>query len=394
MKAILKRIYRDERGVALILALVVLLVGGLITAGLLSHMGAGLLAQDTYNRRTAELYAADAGVEDAVWRIQSGETLVCPGYRYWSYNMTDVNGKTVEVSVEYLDGGTYKITSIAASTDGGNIAALVSATTIESYVSASYMDFSSLLDNAIVSYDTIQIQPGNTVDGDVWLPDKDNLDIHDPAGITGEVRDAQNDGVELSWPTVEQLSAYYLDDLGEAPDPGSSVNVQYTDTIGPSDRQGSLAIDNTGDPATLVLEGTVYIRGDAEFLQAGSHDYTLDLNGHTVFAEGAIAFPSNVVGVSGPGCIIAVGDVNFQPSIVGDDFVLVMSIAGQVYFHPSGDFTGCIAGNADVQLQPNCAIDWISPEGKGLDFPMGTGDDDESPPMAAVQIESYEITQQ
>jgi len=394
---VIKNLVRDEKGAALILALILLLIGGLLSAALLGHMGSGILAGEVHERRTAEIYAADAGVEDAIWKIQNGETPVCPANPEEShYSITDVNGKNVTVYIEYdVDVGMYKITSVATTdSDGdGGIAAIDSATAVESYVSFSYMDFSSLLDHAIVSYNTIDIQPNNYVDGDVWLPDEDNLEISDPADITGEVKDEED--VELIWPTVEQLSAYYYDDVEGTYDPGPSVDVKYTQTIGPCYREGSLAVDNTGEPGTLVLDGTVYVSDDVTFAQAGSHDYTVDLNGHTIFAGGSIDFPSNV-SISGSGCIIAVGDIDFQPSITGggDDFVLVMSITGETYFHPSGDFTGCVAGNTHVQLQPGCTINWISSEGKGLDFPMGVGDDDELPPLAGVNIESWQIIQQ
>jgi hypothetical protein len=393
LKKMVKELIKSERGAALILALILLLVGGLITAGLLGHMGAGLLAGETYNRRTAELYAADAGVEDAMWRIQHGGTPVCPATPYWSYNIPDINGKRVDISIEYVGEGNYRIRSIAATCDGGNTAAIASATTVESYVSALYMDFSALLDNAIVSYDSIDIQPNNYIGGDIWLPDEGDLEKGPNVQIDGEVND--EDDFSITWPTAAQLSTYYYGDVEGTYDPGPSIDVKYTNTIGPCYRDGSLTVDNTGNPATLVLDGTVYVREDAKFAQAGSHDYTLDLNGHTIFAEGNIDFPSNV-SVSGSGCIIAVGYVNFQPSITGegDDFILVMSITDMVEFHPSGDFTGCIAGNVNVQLQPGGTIDWISPEGKGLDFPMGVGDDDELPPVTEVGIESWEISQQ
>jgi hypothetical protein len=389
-----KKLVRNEKGAALILALVLLLIGGLISAALLNHMGSGLLAGVVHERRTAELYAADAGVEDAIWKIQHGETPVCPGDPYWSYNITDVNGKRLQISIEYLhDDGTYKITS-AASTDGdggAGVAYIDGTTAIECYVSVSYLDFSSLLDNAIVSYDTIDIQPNNLIDGDVWLPDEDNLEIHDPSAITGDVKDEED--VELIWPTAEQLSEYYYDDVEGTYDPGPNIDIKYTKLIGSCYRDGDFEVDNTGDPDTLVLEGTVYVAGDLEFQQSGSHDYTVDLNGYTIFAEGGIYFPSHRVSISGPGCIIAVGDIDFQPSIIGDDFVLVMSITGTVNFQPSGDFTGCVAGNVHVQLQPNCTINWVSPEGKGLDFPGADGSED-PPSINTMNIESWEIIQQ
>ena len=53
------------------MALILLLIGGLMTAPLLSFMGSGLIAGEVYEARTAELYAVDAGVEDAIWKIQN-----------------------------------------------------------------------------------------------------------------------------------------------------------------------------------------------------------------------------------------------------------------------------------------------------------------------------------
>jgi hypothetical protein len=394
MKAIMKRAIRDQRGQAMVLAVILLLVGGLIVSSLLAYMGNGLLNGRVYERRTAELYAADAGVEDAVWRIQNPDEagyLPCsPSSPPRTYTITDINGKSVEVSIEYVGDGTYRITSIATADGGGGTAAIDSSTTVEAYLSVSYLDFSDLLDNAIVSNSTITVQPGNVINGDVWLPDSG--DLTNRGTINGDVKDSNN--ITITWPTYEQLSPYYLEDVEGAPDPGSSYDINgQTKTEGPWYRNGSLSIDNTGDPATLILGGTIYVTDNLQFQQSGSHEYTIDLNGHTIFGEGAIDFPSAHVSISGSGCIIAVGDITFQPSIVSgpDDFVLVMSIAGLVEFQPSGNFTGCVAGDSHVQLQPGNTINWISPAGKGLDVPWGVGGGNETPVVTGLNIVSWEI---
>ncbi|MDH4299722.1 MAG: hypothetical protein OEV54_03690, partial [Dehalococcoidia bacterium] len=70
MKAIVRRLIKEEGGQALLLAVILLLVAGLAVASLLSFMGTGLRLNPVYEGRVAELYAADAGVEDAVWKIQ------------------------------------------------------------------------------------------------------------------------------------------------------------------------------------------------------------------------------------------------------------------------------------------------------------------------------------
>jgi Tfp pilus assembly protein PilX len=91
----MRRLIRNEKGYILLLALLVLLVVGLISGPLLSYMVSGLRAGHTFETGAAELYAADAGVEDAVWRIPN--VGLCPGYPSTTYNITDVNGKSVEV---------------------------------------------------------------------------------------------------------------------------------------------------------------------------------------------------------------------------------------------------------------------------------------------------------
>jgi len=396
MKTIVNRLVRDEKGAALVLVLILLLISGLIIGPLLSYMGTGLITGKVYETRTDELYAADAGVEDAIWKIQHGETPVCPGSpEKWSYNIADINGKNVTVYIEYdVDAGMYKITSISAIDDGGGTAA-ITGTAIESYLDVLYMDFSSLLDNAIVSFDTITIQPNTTVDGDVWLPDEEDLDYGPNVDIDGDVKDS--DDMTITWPTVQQLSTYYWDAVkhleAEAYPDGYVINIPAGTTegdpyvIGPLLAAGGLTIKGSG---WIRLEGTIYINGDLVF--KATPQINIDLNQQTIFVEGSIYIPPDV-NLSGSGCIIAVGDINFQPSITsgGDDFVLVMSITGTVVFHPSGDFTGCIAGNVYVELLPNSELDWISPEGKGLDFPgMGDGDD-ELPPITELRIESWEV---
>ena len=69
MKRILNKPIKDEVGQTFILVLILLLVGGLILAPLLGFMNTGLKSGQAYEKRMSELYAADAGVTDALWYI-------------------------------------------------------------------------------------------------------------------------------------------------------------------------------------------------------------------------------------------------------------------------------------------------------------------------------------
>ena len=107
---LLKKIHKKESGQAFILVLILLLLGGLMIGPLLGFMGTGLLTGQAYEQRMAEVYAADAGVEDAIYNII---TPAAPHYADLQdlnegeplppYILTDpINGETVEVTVTKL----------------------------------------------------------------------------------------------------------------------------------------------------------------------------------------------------------------------------------------------------------------------------------------------------
>ena len=96
MKRILSKFRRDEKGQALIIVLILMLLGGLIIAPLLAYMSSGIkVGKEVYEERTGELYAADAGIEDGVWNIMMSNV---PEDQTWNASIT-VNGKNVAVTI-------------------------------------------------------------------------------------------------------------------------------------------------------------------------------------------------------------------------------------------------------------------------------------------------------
>jgi hypothetical protein len=95
----------------------------------------------------------------------------------------------------------------------------------------------------------------------------------------------------------------------------------------------------------------------------------IKLNGNTIYVQGDI-FMHPGIGMEGPGGVIAIGDVQFQPLMMSAEgaFVFVMSVTGMVDFQPLNDFYGSLAGNIEVNLQPNCALYAKEPP-SGLGFP-------------------------
>jgi len=97
MKKILNKLTRNEEGQVFVLALILLLVGGLILAPLLSYMSTGLIAGQVFEKKMEGLYAADAGVEDAIWKIMNNPPTTYPD----SYELpADVNEMSVSIVIE------------------------------------------------------------------------------------------------------------------------------------------------------------------------------------------------------------------------------------------------------------------------------------------------------
>ncbi len=111
MKSTLKGPINDESGaVMLIYAVLLLAFGGLMVPPILSYVTGGVEASQMYERKTREIYAADSGIEDALWRVKYGdleEMFPAPAYDvydyYTSFDYTldnQINGFDVDVSIE------------------------------------------------------------------------------------------------------------------------------------------------------------------------------------------------------------------------------------------------------------------------------------------------------
>ena len=105
----MNKLARDEKGYALILVLILLLLGSLLIPPLLGYMSTGLKTGLVYEKKTKELYAADAGIEEGVWRIKydywGGELQYRAYDKYdfstsWSYQTEPVNGVVANLSIQ------------------------------------------------------------------------------------------------------------------------------------------------------------------------------------------------------------------------------------------------------------------------------------------------------
>ena len=392
-RSLLTHLTRRESGYATLTAVLVLLfLGAIVITPILVYMDTGLDAGRAHEKRTDELYAADAGVNLAIWQLQYGgleldllgEEAKFPSPEFPA--PININDKKVHVIVENVtpseeDKPVYQITSTAESDD------IDSSTTVAAYVTPF-----SFFDNAITSRGNVTLGSNSDVYGNVQydgLPGEDQ-ESFEPT-IHGMIHDGDLlpnvDDIEDIWPTPELLRSTYEEDLQDqdpllgfpySPYPdysGSTINIEDWKNIGPLRSQGDLTILNGGVPATLTLNGTVYVKGDLLFQQpGGAHEYTLDLNGHTIFAEGVIDLPSQCT-VTGSGCIIALGEVRFLPIVEATsiDFIFIMSVTDKVRLQPKGAFYGSVAGDVDVELQPGGSVNRAEALGSPwlLNFPWG-----------------------
>jgi hypothetical protein len=361
MRDVLSKSMKNQSGqAALVIVLILLIVGGLIAGPLLGLIGTGLKSGQTNEELTEKLYAADTGVEDAFWKIQRlphslpGQ-LESPGdsYTYPEDKQPFVNGMSVNVTIERVANQVFRVLSTAEDT------------TVDCLITSVYGDYSEIMDSVITSQGNYTLQGPTTVDP--------------PEGAEhGPVQNYTG-----SWPTPDELTKWYLRDVeDEVPYDSGTLDVKdYASAgIGPLYRDGTLTIKNTGaKDLTLELNGTVYITGDTEIGQTNK-DFTIDLNGNTIFVESATVgggYALTIGGkctITGSGCIIAVGDIQFKPNLDSspDEYVFVMSVVGKTYMQPNGDFYGTLAGSSEVYIQ-NGDAHWTDPAGVagGLNLPGG-----------------------
>jgi len=369
-----------KKGNILTITLLVMMVGAIIMALFFQYLGASLALAIRGEENANTYYAADSGFEDGFYWLQQGKELGGfwawnEGEEQWERENYELNDRTIQVGVEDTGDDIYKITSRAISDEGRN-------TVIESYIRMpKELDLTHFADYVLASNTSVNVQ-GNkgVVHGSVTYVDEIVCpsDPNCEESINGSI--IQEPGGIDWWPETQQLIDYYSDEVDQSnPYPWDIIDVATNPTIGPLYRDGDLTIRSSVADAYLTLTGTVYV---SELVSIGQsdQDFTLDLNGHTIFVEiSDLPYckkdcPEGVMTIGGKcrivgsGAIIAIGDVLILPSVShnSDDFIVIMSVEGSAQFQPNGDFYGSIAGAAGVNVQPNTMIKQSSGE-----FPLG-----------------------
>jgi hypothetical protein len=109
---------KNEKGQAVVIALVIVAFGGLVITPFLGHASSDLMGVQHYETTMTEQYAGDAGVEHAIWRLKYdglADELSGTG-NSTEYQLDEaVNGVApVDITVVKTGETTYEITSAAA----------------------------------------------------------------------------------------------------------------------------------------------------------------------------------------------------------------------------------------------------------------------------------------
>ena len=182
MKSAIMDLIEDEKGRVLIGTLVLLVLGSLILTPLLSLMGTGLMSGQVYESRMNDYYAADAGVEDAIWHLLHG------GDPDDVLELTS-NNRDVVVTMEHINAdicyekAIYEIISTAASEDGPRKTIRAHVTGIEAYYVVNYGD--ETIEFNIEVEGPLDLDSGEEVSGNVMAGG--TVELHGDASIAGSL---------------------------------------------------------------------------------------------------------------------------------------------------------------------------------------------------------------
>ena len=111
-----KMAFKEENGAVLPFALIILMVGVLVVIPLLSLGSTALMTSEVYEDRLLQVYAADAGIEWAMWHISSQTTQVPSGGEVTLPEFLS-NGLPTNVTITDLGDRQYRITSSSGNAD-------------------------------------------------------------------------------------------------------------------------------------------------------------------------------------------------------------------------------------------------------------------------------------
>jgi predicted acyltransferase (DUF342 family) len=319
----------SQKGQAFPLALVALAIGILVVAPFLSHAGSSLIGSRIYEQSIDEQYSADAGVEYAIWQIQSGDSQVPEGEEL-ELPQFALNSKAVNVTIANEGGWIYKITSTATSDDG-------SSTTIEASVSITVGFFNGdigLGNNEEVTGDVL-------ADGNITLGN--NATINGNAYATGDI--TLNNNAKVTGDVIAQGDIELINnsEIGGNVSVGGNLTLSNNSKI----RGDVCAGGNTTLGNNAIIYGEVYTSGNVNlwnnaiiksdvYIAGDIENTTL---GNNAKIEGNIYLTGDIADIILGNNARIEGNIYLRGSITGElELGDNAEITGDVYENYTGDY--------------------------------------------------------
>lgn len=335
LKKLLNSIIREEHGQVIPLALIMLVLGSTIVVGTLTYASTTTNASYISKFNQIQLYAADTGAKDALWRFKNDYFAMTGeiGTDEWIYKPSPMNDQGIEVTAAYVNKNVYWITS-------------------EAYSNGSSTTVDLLVSGVSVFFTHPAIAAGTIDNKGSLIPNKyiENYTI---------------------FPTTTFLRTYY-----QSPPhpplthlPGGTIDTASNPSIGDIYYEGDITITGSG---TLSMTGNIFVDGDIDF---ANDSWAIEMNQHTIYSTGNMVQVMKKGYFNGPGCIIAEGDIGLWPqSQAGyeDKYIFILSVSGALELKPNGNFYGsCAAGGGGVslQLEPGATVTLTTLPMGGLDYP-------------------------
>lgn len=143
----LSKIARREEGVTLLVVLLMMTVGSLLIIPTLNFVATSVQTGEVFEEKLEALYAAEAGVEEALWTMVNDT----PEYFPHPLELTGINGMTVNVVIDSID-------EIAGIEIGGT---------------GHHSDFLEITKTVTYDYETgrydFSMELSNVGDGNIWI---------------------------------------------------------------------------------------------------------------------------------------------------------------------------------------------------------------------------------
>jgi len=275
----LNKFHKEERGFALPMVFILLLVAVVLMPQITGMVGVGVVSGSMYDEKSEELYAADAGAQDALWLLaqHTQEEMIDliqemddeDGLRY-IYDLPEpIDNKTVHCEIMMDDDEGYIIESTATAPDGSSTTVEVWCINPEDHPSIKFS--SGSLDGELIISSNLGSPDGTSIDEAVGTGDgvetlfeldyPDIVKYSEVVTVNGVVQERDTNY------TVDYANGWLT--FVEAPGEGDAIVATY-------DYIGSVNFYANGD---IKIQGSAEVYGEAYYTPG----HTIDVDKNATF---------------------------------------------------------------------------------------------------------------